>query len=122
MKAPFVPWASTRLARPKGTVAEVARRSIGLYSTPPVSHLELAARLPGYRARMLDKAYAAREVVGLRTLRGSAFLIPVDLVEEVRAWVKEHRRVRQLVQEISELNRALIRAHVTEKERKAGRS
>src|SRR3990172_4626599 len=48
--------------------------------------------------------------------------VPVDLVREVRAWVKEHRRVRQLVQEISELNRALIRAHVTEKERKAGRS
>ncbi|OFW67724.1 MAG: hypothetical protein A2Z12_01720 [Actinobacteria bacterium RBG_16_68_21] len=90
MKAPFVPWASTRLARPKGTVAEVARRSIGLYSTPPVSHLELAARLPGYRARMLDKAYAAREVVGLRTLRGSAFLIPVDLVETVTAATIEH--------------------------------
>lgn len=48
--------------------------------------------------------------------------VPVDLVSEVRAWVKEHRRVRQLVQEISELNRALIRLHVAEKERRAGRS
>ena len=48
--------------------------------------------------------------------------VPVDLVKEVRAWVQEHRRVRRLVREISELNRALIRMHVTEKERKGGRS
>ena len=48
--------------------------------------------------------------------------VPVDLVEEVRAWVKEHRRVRRLVQEISELNRTLIRMHVTERERQGGRS
>ena len=48
--------------------------------------------------------------------------VPVDLVEEVRAWVKEHRRVRRLAQEISELNRALIRMRVTEKERQGGRS
>jgi len=48
--------------------------------------------------------------------------VPVDLVLEVRAWVKEHRRVRLLVQEISELNRALIRMHVAEQARKAGRS
>ena len=48
--------------------------------------------------------------------------VPVDLVREVRAWVKEHRRVRGLVQDISELNRALIRLHVTEKERRRGRS
>ena len=48
--------------------------------------------------------------------------VPVDMVKEVRAWVKEHRRVRQLVQEISELNRTLIRCHVAEQERKGGRS
>lgn len=90
MTHPFVPWTSTHLGRTKTTVAELARHSIGLYATPPVSHLELAARLPGYRARMLDKAYAARQVVGLRTLRGSSFLIPVDLVATVTAATLEH--------------------------------
>lgn len=43
--------------------------------------------------------------------------VPLDLVEEVRAWVKEHRRVKQLIAEISELNRALIRTHVGAKKR-----
>jgi len=91
MTAPFVPWPSTRLARTAGTVEDVARTSLGLYSTPPVSHLELLARLPGYKARMLDKAYASRKVVGLRTLRGSAFLIPVDLVGTVTSATRERR-------------------------------
>jgi len=77
---PFVPWESTRLGRPAGSVAEVAAACLGLYSTPPVSHLELAARIPGYRPAMLDQAYSDRSVVGLGTLRGSGFLLPVDLV------------------------------------------
>ncbi len=92
MITPFVPWNSTRLARSEGTIPDVARESIGLYTTPPVSHLELAARLPGYRSKMLDQAFAARHVVGLRTLRGSAFLIPTDLVEIVTAATMDHNR------------------------------
>jgi hypothetical protein len=42
--------------------------------------------------------------------------------EEVHGWIQEHRRVKQLIQEISELNRALIRTHVDERKRRAGRS
>lgn len=47
--------------------------------------------------------------------------VPLDMVEEVRAWVEEHRRVKQLIAEISELNRALIRVHVAERKRRRGR-
>jgi hypothetical protein len=89
--APFVPWASTRLARPAGSVAEVASASLGLYATPPVSHLELAARLAGYKPRQLEKAYADKKVVGLRALRGSAFLLPKEVVGIAVSATRERR-------------------------------
>jgi DNA-dependent RNA polymerase auxiliary subunit epsilon len=38
--------------------------------------------------------------------------VPVDLVEEVRAWIAEHRRAKRLLKEISNLSEQLIRAHV----------
>ena len=41
--------------------------------------------------------------------------VPVDLVEEAGHWVEEYRRVRKLLSEISDLNRAIIRAHVSTK-------
>jgi hypothetical protein len=44
--------------------------------------------------------------------RTRSLYIPVDLVEEVRAWAGEHRRVKKLLKEISELNEKIIRAHV----------
>jgi hypothetical protein len=75
-----VPWASTHLDRRKATVLEVLHDSIGCYATPPVSYLELAARVPRFQKKHLDDLYSARKVVGLRTLRGSAFLMPVDLL------------------------------------------
>jgi hypothetical protein len=48
--------------------------------------------------------------------------VPLDLVEEVRRWTQEHRRVKCLIAEISELNRALIRTHVTAKGRRPRKS
>lgn len=80
MTAPTVPWASTHLDRRKASVLEVLHDSIGCYSTPPVSYLELAARVPNFKKKQLDDLYTKRKVVGLRTLRGSGFLMPVDLL------------------------------------------
>ena len=77
------PWASTHLDRSPSSILEVARDSLGLYVAPPVSHLELAARLPGYRTDELERLLLDRKAIGLRTLRGSAFLIPVDLLSVV---------------------------------------
>ncbi len=48
--------------------------------------------------------------------------VPQEMREEVQGWIQEHRRVKQLIQEMSELNRALIRTHVGERKRRAGRS
>jgi len=47
--------------------------------------------------------------------------VPVDLVEEVRGWVAEHRRLRQLTREITQLTLAQVRGHVTARKRRAGR-
>ena len=62
---------------------EVAHDSIGLYVPPPVSHLELAARVPGYQTSDLEALLAERSMIGLRCLRGSAFLMPVNLLPVV---------------------------------------
>ena len=47
--------------------------------------------------------------------------VPIDLVEEVRGWVAEHRRLRQLTREITQLTLAQIRGHVTARKQRAGR-
>lgn len=80
-----VPWGSTHLDRRTAGLDDVARESIGLYASLPVAHLELAARVPGYRTDDLDEAFEERRVIGLRCLRGSAFLMPVNLLSVVVA-------------------------------------
>jgi len=47
--------------------------------------------------------------------------VPIDLTEEVRAWIDEHRRLKCLIQEISQLTLALVRSHVRERKRRQGR-
>jgi hypothetical protein len=48
--------------------------------------------------------------------------VPVDLLPQVKQWTQEHRRLKQLVQQITQLSLALIRTHVAAKRRKSGRS
>ena len=47
--------------------------------------------------------------------------VPVDFTEEVRSWIDEHRRLKRLVQEISQLTLALVRSHAQERKRRRGR-
>lgn len=47
--------------------------------------------------------------------------VPVDFTEEVRSWIEEHRRLKRLLQEISQLSLALVRSHAQERKRRAGR-
>ena len=75
-----VPWAATHLDRRSASLTEVLRDSLGLYVSPPVCHLELAARLPDYRTGDLEQLLEERAAIGMRALRGSAFLLPVDLL------------------------------------------
>jgi hypothetical protein len=48
--------------------------------------------------------------------------VPKDLLKDVRSWIEEHRRLKRLLQEISELTLALIRGHVQQRRRRQGRS
>jgi len=48
--------------------------------------------------------------------------VPQDLLPEVQIWIREHRRLKNLTQHISQLALAQIQTHVTERRRKAGRS
>jgi hypothetical protein len=48
--------------------------------------------------------------------------VPVDLTEEVRSWIEEHRRLKHLLREITQLSLALVRSHAQEQKRRRGRS
>lgn len=47
--------------------------------------------------------------------------IPLDLLDDVRSWIAEHKRIKILQEEIHHLTVALIRSHTTHKRQKAGR-
>src|SRR3954447_6620813 len=47
--------------------------------------------------------------------------VPRDLLDEVRSWVQEHRRLKALLHEISQLTLALITGHVPDRNRRRGR-
>lgn len=48
--------------------------------------------------------------------------VPVALVPQAKQWTQEHRRLKQLVRELTQLSLALIQTHVTAQRRKRGRS
>lgn len=48
--------------------------------------------------------------------------VPNDLKDEVAQWVEEHRRLKTLLKEITQLNLALIRTHVTASTRRGKKS
>lgn len=52
-----------------------------------------------------------------REVRGKtqSLYVPVDMVEEAGQWVKEFRRAKALLREVSELNRRILRAYVRTK-------
>ena len=47
--------------------------------------------------------------------------VPVDFTDEVRSWIDEHRRLKRLLQEFSQLSLALVRSHAQERKRRQGR-
>ena len=47
--------------------------------------------------------------------------VPQDLLTEVQSWVQEHRRLKALIHEISQLTLALIKGHVPHRRRRGRR-
>jgi hypothetical protein len=53
--------------------------------------------------------------------RSRSVYVPLDLVKDVRSWIEEHRRLKQLLHEINHLTLALVRTHVRHQRHKKGR-
>jgi hypothetical protein len=95
MTAPL-PWHSTHLHRPGSSVEDVLDGSLGIYSTQPTGHLELAARVEGYRLDDLRRVVEEdRSAARLRSLRGSAFVLPTSVLPVTQAATRE-RNIRSL--------------------------
>jgi hypothetical protein len=47
--------------------------------------------------------------------------VPKDLLPEVRSWVAQHKRIKQLLHEVHLLTVALVRTHATHRRRQKGR-
>jgi len=47
--------------------------------------------------------------------------IPADMLQEVKEWMEEHKRIKRLLQQISDLQRKILKRHVTERRLKKGR-
>lgn len=48
--------------------------------------------------------------------------VPQDLLPQVQSWIAEHRRLKALLRQMSQLALAQVRTHVTARRRRAGRS
>ena len=48
--------------------------------------------------------------------------VPKDLTEEVKRSIQEHRRIKRLLREITQLQLALIRSYKSEQARRGGRA
>lgn len=40
--------------------------------------------------------------------------VPMDMVEEVRTWIRNHRQLREIIKKVSKLNMAIIHRHIPE--------
>ncbi len=64
-----------------GTLAEAVRRAACVYGSAPTCHLSVQSRAGGYAPRALDDAVMrTRDLVRVRAMRGSVYLVPRDLV------------------------------------------
>jgi len=97
-----------------------------LTTTTPV----LAATLASYSHRCGRPSCRCRHGGPLHTGQHLTFkqrgqtrsvYVPKDLLPEVRAWVAEHKKIKQLLREVHQLTVALVRTHATHRRRKKGR-
>jgi len=64
-----------------------------------------------------ESCYLMYKVAGVT----KAVYIPVDMEEEVKKWNSEHKKLKEIIAEISRANKEIIRRYVAEKKLKKGR-
>jgi hypothetical protein len=83
---------------------------------------ELQARCPPLAASLGRQAGGGAHVTLKQRGQTRTVYVPQDLTEEVTASIQEHRRIKTLLREITQLQLALIRLHKTVQARRAGRA
>lgn len=83
---------------------------------------ELTARCPPLAASLGRQAGGGCHVTLKEDGKTRTVYVPKDLTQEVEASIREHRRIKQVLQEITQLQLALIRVHKTEQVRRGGRA
>ena len=84
-------------------------------------HKRVTCGNPNCRCARGEKHQAWQLTKKVRGTTKSCY-VPVDMVDEVRQWLAEGRRVKRLLQEISALNEQLLRAHVPTRRERAARA
>ena len=82
---------------------------------------QLAPRRPPLAASLGRQASGGYHVTLKEDGKTRTVYVPRDLKEEVEASILEHRRLKRLLTEITQLQLALIRAYKTEQARRDGR-
>jgi hypothetical protein len=83
---------------------------------------QLIAQRPPLAASLGRQAGGGWHVTLKHAGKTRTVYVPQDLKEEVAASIQEHRRLKRLLREITQLQLALIRLHRTEQTRRAGRA
>jgi hypothetical protein len=82
---------------------------------------ELKARCPPLAASLGRQRGGGAQVTLKERGKTRTVYVPKDLTEEVAKSIQEHRRLKTLLREITQLQLALIRLHKTAQARRAGR-
>lgn len=82
---------------------------------------QLTPRCPPLAASLGQNAAGGWQVTLKDGGKTRTVYVPRDLTDEVRSWIEEHRRLRRLLAEITQLQLALIRVHRTDRDRRANR-
>jgi len=83
---------------------------------------EVSARCPPLSASLGHQVSGGYHVTLKQAGKTRTVYVPLDLKDEVQACIQEHRRLRRLLREITQLQLALIRSHKTEQVRRDGRA
>ena len=99
-----------RQARPRGPMLAASLVLIARQCGRAGCRCQRGEKHPGY--------YITSKLAG----KTRTVYVPRDLVKEVEAWIQEHRRVREILREITELSIVRVRRHVAMREARRGRS
>ncbi len=83
---------------------------------------QLVAKCPPLAASLGRQVGGGSHVTLKQGGKTQTVYVPKDLTEEVQASIQEHRRIKRLLREITQLQLELIRSHRTELARRGGRA